>query len=109
MKGLIDEGQDVMGEDAEPAVREAGLIAAAQAVEHYEIAAYGSLKTWATQLQEKKGAELLNETLDEEKEADEKLTEIAESAVNPQAAQKQESGKSAKTAKRKTSRPKRKR
>src|ERR1043165_5052564 len=89
MKGLIEEGQQLMEEDAEPAVREAGLIAAAQAVEHYEIAAYGSLNTWASQLQEESAADLLDETLEEEKEADEKLTEIAENLVNPQAAQEQ--------------------
>src|SRR5205823_5341538 len=75
MKGLIEEGEEIVEEDSEPAVKEAGLIAAAQAVEHYEIAAYGSLKTWASQLQEGNAADLLNETLDEEKEADEKLTE----------------------------------
>ena len=104
MKGLIQEGQDVMGEVLNLRSRRPGLIAAAQSVEHYEIAAYGSLKTWAEQLQEEKAAELLNESLDEEKEADEKLTEIAESAVNPEAAQEEIPRESAKTATRKTSR-----
>src|SRR4051812_16418428 len=92
MKGLIEEGQSLLEEDAEPAVKEAGLIAAAQSIEHYEIAAYGSLKTWAGHLQDKKGAQLLEQTLDEEKEADEKLTQIAETAVNPQAADEESPG-----------------
>lgn len=92
MKGILEEGKELMEEDAEDAVMDAGLIAGAQRVEHYEMAAYGSLKTWATQLGEEEAAELLEETLNEEKEADEKLTEIAESSVNAAAAEGGEEG-----------------
>jgi ferritin-like metal-binding protein YciE len=78
MKGLVEEGEELIKEDA----GDAGLICGAQKVEHYEIATYGSLATWAEILGEKDAAKLLNETLDEEKAADDKLTEIAESVVN---------------------------
>jgi ferritin-like metal-binding protein YciE len=82
MQGLIEEGQEVMGEDAEPDVLDAGLIAAAQKVEHYEIASYGTVCTWAEQLGHNDVLGLLKQTLSEEKETDEKLTHIAESMVN---------------------------
>jgi len=78
MKGLIDEGEEVMGEDATEALKDAALIGAAQRVEHYEMAAYGTARTLAERLGNEEAAELLEETLNEEKEADEKLTEIAE-------------------------------
>ena len=78
MAGLLEEGQDLIKEKA----GDAALIAAAQKVEHYEIASYGSLKSWAEFLNENEAAELLEETLEEEKTTDDKLTEIAESAVN---------------------------
>ncbi len=83
--GIIEEGQDVMKEfKGKPAV-DAGLIAAAQAVEHYEIARYGTLRTWAEELGLEEAAKLLDETLDEEKKTDEMLTELAQSGVNQHA------------------------
>jgi len=78
MKGLIEEGEEVMGEDATETLMDAAIIGAAQRVEHYEIAAYGTARTFAEQLGNEEAAQLLQETLDEEKEADEKLTEISE-------------------------------
>jgi len=86
IEGIIDEGKDWMDEDAEPDVLDAGIIAAAQKVEHYEIATYGCLCTWAKQLDLFDAADLLGQNLDQEKAADSKLTEIAESHVNAQAA-----------------------
>src|SRR6266576_1970860 len=77
IKGLLEEGNDLLDEDAAEAVRDAGLIASAQKVEHYEIAGYGTLRTWANLLGRKEAAQLLEFTLDEEKQADQKLTEIA--------------------------------
>jgi len=85
MEGLIAEAKELMGEKPEAAVLDAGLIGAAQKVEHYEIASYGTLKTWARQLGLAKAAKLLEETLEEEKAADQKLTEVAEGMVNLQA------------------------
>jgi|SRR6185503_5797571 len=85
MEGLIEEGSEIMQEEAEPDVMDAGLIAAAQKVEHYEIAGYGTARTWAQQLGNNKAARLLQATLDEEGEANKKLTEIAESHVNMEA------------------------
>jgi ferritin-like metal-binding protein YciE len=78
MEGLVKEGSEVIGEDMDDDVKDAALIAAAQRVEHYEIAGYGTVRTFATLLQEDAAADLLEETLDEEKEADETLTGIAE-------------------------------
>jgi ferritin-like metal-binding protein YciE len=86
MKGLIEEGSELISEDADPNVRDAGLIGAAQRVEHYEIAGYGTARTLAEQLGQDDVAELLEETLSEEKEADSKLTELAESHINADAA-----------------------
>lgn len=85
MEGLIEEGNEIMKEDAEPEVLDAGLIAAAQKVEHYEIASYGTARTWAQRLGYDKAARMLQETLDEESMANEKLTQIAESHVNMEA------------------------
>jgi ferritin-like metal-binding protein YciE len=82
MEGLIAEGKGMMEEDMEPAVLDAALISAAQRVEHYEIAAYGTLRTYARQLGFENHAELLQQTLDEEGQADKLLTQIAESRVN---------------------------
>ncbi|SRR6266704_4976480 len=79
MKGLLEEGEDLMDEDAEPEVLDAGLIAAAQRVEHYEIAGYGCARTYAQLLDLKEVANFLQQTLNEEKETDQKLTELAES------------------------------
>jgi ferritin-like metal-binding protein YciE len=78
MMGLVKEGQEIMDEDFEGDIMDAALIAAAQRVEHYEIAAYGCVRTWAGLLGETEASELLDKTLDEEKETDAKLTELAE-------------------------------
>src|SRR5262245_53897564 len=86
MEGLIEEGKDVIGDIADPAVGDAALICAAQKVEHYEIAAYGCLATWARQLGRDEAARLLEQTLQEEKNADQKLNGIAEGHLNAQAA-----------------------
>lgn len=85
MKGLIEEGSEILDEKGEDSVLDAGIIAAAQKVEHYEMATYGTLRTWADLLHEEEAAELLQETLDEEGEADKKLTDLAEEIVNPEA------------------------
>jgi ferritin-like metal-binding protein YciE len=86
MKGLIEEGDDIASAGGGDEARDAGLIAAAQKVEHYEIASYGTLCTWAQQLGKHAAFDLLHQTLEEEKATDEKLTQIAESKVNLQAA-----------------------
>jgi ferritin-like metal-binding protein YciE len=85
MAGLIEEGADLMGEEAEADIRDAALIGSAQKVEHYEIAAYGTVRTYAERLGLDKHSRLLQETLDEEGRADHTLTEIAETSVNRQA------------------------
>jgi ferritin-like metal-binding protein YciE len=79
MKGVIKEGDDVVGKAKDPAVRDASIITSAQRVEHYEIAGYGTVKTYARQLGKQEWAQILEEILSEEKEADQKLTQIAES------------------------------
>ncbi len=86
MVGLIEEGSKLIHEEAEPEVKDAGLIGAAQRVEHYEIAGYGTARTLARLLNRTEAEELLQQTLDEEKETDEKLTQLAESEVNQAAA-----------------------
>lgn len=86
MKGLIKEGEDYVGAGGDDAVRDAGLIGAAQRVEHYEIAGYGTARSLAERLGESAAAKLLQQTLDEEGAADKKLTSIAQSQVNPAAA-----------------------
>jgi len=85
MAGLIDEAKEMMEEEAEPDVLDAGIIAGSQKIEHYEIATYGCLCTWAKQLELDEAAELLGLNLEEEKAADAKLTELAESHINAQA------------------------
>jgi ferritin-like metal-binding protein YciE len=85
MEGLIKEGQELIKEKPEPDVLDAGLIAAAQHVEHYEIAGYGCVRTWARQMGEERHAELLQETLDEEEQTDKLLTDLAESEINIEA------------------------
>jgi ferritin-like metal-binding protein YciE len=85
--GLIDEGKEIMKEFKGTPALDAGLLAGAQAVEHYEISRYGTLKTWAQALGMGQAAELLEETLTEEKDTDAALTELAEAAVNAQAQQ----------------------
>ena len=78
MEGLLEEGKEWMEEDAEPEVMDAGLIAAAQHVEHYEIAGYGCVRTYAELLGYEKSVKLLQQTLDEEKDTDKKLSEFAD-------------------------------
>src|SRR4051812_42126032 len=85
MEGLIEEAKELLEEDAAEEVLDAGLIAKAQHVEHYEMAGYGTVRTYARQLGLEDQAELLQETLDEEGKADELLTQIAESSVNAEA------------------------
>lgn len=85
VEGLIEEGKELMKEDAEPSVMDAGLISAAQKVEHYEMAGYGCVRTFARILGDEEAAGLLQQTLDEESETDQKLTQLAESFVNQQA------------------------
>ena len=85
MEGLVEEGNELLQEDAEPDVLDAGLIAAAQKVEHYEIASYGTARAWAQRLGYEQAARLLQTTLEEESTANEKLTKIAESHVNMEA------------------------
>jgi ferritin-like metal-binding protein YciE len=84
MEGLLEEGSEVMEEAEKGGVRDAALISAAQRVEHYEMAGYGSVREYASLLGQKQIASLLDETLEEEKAADEKLTGIAKK-INPQA------------------------
>jgi ferritin-like metal-binding protein YciE len=86
MKGLVSEGSDMIdSKGSNPAVRDAGLIAAAQRVEHYEMAGYGTARTFAEQLGMAQAADLLQSTLDEEEAADEKLTQLATQKINAQA------------------------
>jgi ferritin-like metal-binding protein YciE len=85
--GIIEEGKEIMDEYKGTQALDAGLVSAAQAVEHYEIARYGTLATWAKQLGHTEALNLLLETLNEEKATDEKLSTLAESAVNLQAAE----------------------
>ena len=85
MEGLIEEAKEIIDEHKESAMLDAALICAAQKVEHYEIATYGTLCTWADLLGLNEVSDLLKETLDEEKTADETLTEIAESEINVEA------------------------
>lgn len=87
MAGLIEEGDDAIKADADPAVHDAALIAAAQRIEHYEIAGYGTARTFAKTLGFHDAADLLQQTLDEESQTDQTLSELAESQINPKAAQ----------------------
>jgi ferritin-like metal-binding protein YciE len=82
MEGLIEEGSDLIKEEPEPDVLDAGLISAAQHVEHYEMAGYGTVRTYARQLGLDNQADLLQQTLDEEGETDHLLTALAESGIN---------------------------
>jgi ferritin-like metal-binding protein YciE len=88
MAGIIEEGKSAMSEDFDDETMDAALIASAQRVEHYEMAAYGTLVAWAEAMGHDDAAELLQTTLDEEKATDEKLSAIAESGINQTAAQK---------------------
>jgi ferritin-like metal-binding protein YciE len=86
MEGLIEEGKEKMEEEGEPEVMDAALIAAAQKVEHYEIATYGCLRTYAQLLGYSQAEKLLEQTLQEEEAADKKLTELGEGGINQAAA-----------------------
>ena len=90
MKNLINEGNDMIADADDDMTRDALMIGAAQKVEHYEIAAYGTMRTWANVLGHREVASILDDTLEEEKEADQKLTGIAESFVNQAAAEDEE-------------------
>lgn len=85
IEGILDEGTEIMEEYENAPALDAGLLAAAQAVEHYEISRYGALKTWAAALGHKDAVKLLDETLAEEKKTDEVLTKLATTAVNAEA------------------------
>ena len=87
MTGLIEEGKEMMGEDMEEDTMDAALISIAQKIEHYEIASYGTVRTWAQVLGDEQTAKLLQQTLDEEGKTDKLLTELAESSINIEAAQ----------------------
>jgi ferritin-like metal-binding protein YciE len=87
MEGLLEEGKEMMQEDMEPEVMDAALISAAQKVEHYEIAGYGTVRTYAQLLGEDQHVKLLQQTLDEEGNTDKKLTQLAESSINVEALQ----------------------
>jgi ferritin-like metal-binding protein YciE len=87
INGIIDEGKEIMTEFKGSPALDAGLLASAQAVEHYEIARYGTLKTWAGELGLEQAVELLDESLQEEKKTDEALTELSQSGINQQAQQ----------------------
>lgn len=82
MAGLIEEGEEIIKSDGEPEARDAALICAAQKVEHYEIATYGSLRAYARVLGEDNAEKLLTETLDEERKADSLMTDLAENTIN---------------------------
>ena len=85
IEGILEEGQEIIKEYKGSPALDAGLVSAAQAVEHYEIARYGTLRTWAEELGLDDAAKLLQETLDEEEATDQALTELAESVVNQEA------------------------
>jgi ferritin-like metal-binding protein YciE len=85
MKGLIEEGEEIMKEDGSSEAKDAGLIAAAQKVEHYEIATYGTLRTYAREMGHTQAADMLQQTLDEESQTNEKLTQLATQHINIEA------------------------
>jgi ferritin-like metal-binding protein YciE len=87
MKGIIDEGEKLIESDAEPMVKDAALVAAAQRAEHYEIACYGTVRTFAEMLGNEEAAKLLQETLEEESYTDDLLTELATKKINVGAAE----------------------
>ena len=87
IEGILDEGKEIMDEYKGAPALDAGLISAAQAVEHYEICRYGTLATWADEMGNSEGAKLLKTTLNEEEDTDEALSELAETAVNQAAEQ----------------------
>jgi ferritin-like metal-binding protein YciE len=101
MKGLVEEGKEIIDEEGEDSVLDAALIGAAQRVEHYEMAGYGTVRTFASMLGEEDAVDLLQKTLDEEGETNKKLTALAESLVNPQAQSAEGNGSSKKKGARK--------
>jgi ferritin-like metal-binding protein YciE len=109
--GIIEEGKSIMEEDFDETTRDACLIAAGQRAEHYEMAAYGTLVAWARAMGHTEAADLLQQTLDEEKATDEKLTALAEGGINQEAAQaahgngQQDNGNTAAPARKKASKP----
>ena len=96
MKGLVEEGKEIIEEDGDCSVLDAALIGAAQRVEHYEIAGYGVVRTFASLLGEEDAMGLLQRTLNEEAETDKKLTKLAESVINVEASEAEENGSSRK-------------
>lgn len=100
IKGILEEGEEIMKEADDHTVRDAGMLAAAQAVEHYEITRYGTLKSWAGKMGMSEAVKLLDATLNEEKATDLKLTELAESEINIEADQSSEGAHPRKTASR---------
>jgi ferritin-like metal-binding protein YciE len=86
MEGIVAEGAELIEEEADEEVKDAGLISAAQRVEHYEMAGYGTARTYADLLSDKEGANLLQMTLEEERATDQKLTKLAKSVINVAAA-----------------------
>lgn len=86
IKGILEEGEETMDDFQDSPALDAGIVASAQAIEHYEIARYGALKTWAMQLGMKDAVKLIDQSLQEEKKADLLLSELAEKAVNQKAA-----------------------
>ena len=86
INGILEEGKEIMSDAEDADTRDAGMIAAAQEVEHYEITRYGTLIAWANQLGKKDVAQLLSQTLEQEKAADAKLSKLAESSLNREAA-----------------------
>src|SRR5437667_2248160 len=103
MEGLVEEGSEIMKEDFEDALLDAALIGAAQRVEHYEIAAYGTVRAFAEELGESEQASLLEETLEEEKQTDEKLTELAKQ-INAEANEESGEAEQRQTTQKKTKR-----
>ena len=93
MKGLVEEGKEVIDEDGDDSVLDAALIGAAQRVEHYEIAGYGVVRTFASLLGDEDAMGLLQRTLNEEAEADKKLTKLAESVINVEASEAENGAK----------------
>jgi len=88
MEGIVAEGAEMIEEEGDDEVKDAGLIAAAQRVEHYEMAGYGTARTYAELVKDQEGAKLLSQTFEEEKQTDEKLSELAKSTINLAAAAK---------------------
>ena len=104
MKGLVEEGKEIIEEDGDDSVLDAALIGAAQRVEHYEIAGYGVVRTFASLLGDNNAVATLQRTLNEEGEADKKLTALAESIINVEASEAEENGASKRNGKKSRSR-----